>query len=748
MNLRQKSIKTFVRLFFLCFLFILLSCQNEILLHTISFQADGNIIQTTQITHGDPIKIQPIPSAIPEGKEFAFWSLDGANPYDFNTPVTSDITLKAVWDTAKCKITFINGFSTTYIYIDYGTTIKENDYENPPSEEGREFLFWSIDGSTKYDFSNPITEDLTLHAVWENITYEVTFMDGTELIYSIELNEGETIQEIPGPETPDKTFKFWSVDGINPYDFNAPVNSNITLHAIWDDIQYEVTFMSDAHTEFVSLFFPSGSSLITPYITAPEGKELAYWSTLPDGSIKYNLDSPVTSNLVLYAVWKNIEYKVIFKYNNDVIKEITVPYGNLVEEIEAPETDYAFSFWSENGTTEFDFTSPIYSDTTLYAIYNTEAAHAVIFMNGNDVFFIDTDVPHNTQVEKIDPPEIPDGKSGFLFWSTAERDTGEYNFSSPIQGDLTLYAIWMPSPLEYTQDDNDIIITGVSDNSLTEIEIPYGVTEIADNAFEDCNELQTIILPDSIKNIGSNAFSNCTSLEQINIPNNLTIIKENLFYNCSSLTEINLPDSISSIETSSFEGCSSLSTINTPENLSEIATRAFYGCSQLSSIALNTNIKSIGDYAFYGCSELSFINIPDNVTSIGMHTFEACSNLKEVSLSKNLTNIPDSTFKDCSSLTTIKIPLSIRTIEQYSFSGCTALSQIVLPDSILYIGKNAFENCTNLTEITIPDSVLEIGASSFENCTNLTKVILPNTITALNENLFRGCSSLTENNYK
>ncbi|MBQ5310766.1 MAG: InlB B-repeat-containing protein, partial [Oscillospiraceae bacterium] len=64
--------------------------------------------------------------------------------------------------------------------------VKRNDYVTKPAEptkEGYKFLFWSENGTDKYDFSTPVTADLTLTAVWKKApvyeTNSVTWTKGS-----------------------------------------------------------------------------------------------------------------------------------------------------------------------------------------------------------------------------------------------------------------------------------------------------------------------------------------------------------------------------------------------------------------------------------------------------------------------------------------------------------------------------------------------------------------------------------------
>ncbi|WP_235305952.1 InlB B-repeat-containing protein [Porphyromonas canoris] len=66
--------------------------------YTVTFNADGGtpVPPAQRVEKG---KTATVPSPAPTKQNFLFvaWSLDGTNAYDFQTPVTKDITLKAKW---------------------------------------------------------------------------------------------------------------------------------------------------------------------------------------------------------------------------------------------------------------------------------------------------------------------------------------------------------------------------------------------------------------------------------------------------------------------------------------------------------------------------------------------------------------------------------------------------------------------------------------------------------------------------
>ena len=239
----------------------------------------------------------------------------------------------------------------------------------------------------------------------------------------------------------------------------------------------------------------------------------------------------------------------------------------------------------------------------------------------------------------------------------------------------------------------------VNNVSVTELEIPAGVTSIGNYTFLGFSMITRITIPNSVTSIGGSAFSGC-----------------------SSLTSIVIPDSVTSIGGSAFSGCSSLTSIVIPDSVTGIGGSAFSGCSSLTSITIPDSVTSIGDYAFQGCTGLTSITIPDSVNGIGGSAFFGCSSLTSIVIPNSVTNIGYCAFYNCSSLTSITIPDSVTSIGDYAFRGCTGLTSITIPDNVTSIGYCAFYNCSSLTSITIPDSVTSIGISAFEYCRSLTDI--------------------------
>ena len=95
---------------------------------------------------------------------------------------------------------------------------------------------------------------------------------------------------------------------------------------------------------------------------------------------------------------------------------------------------------------------------------------------------------------------------------------------------------------------------------------------IGKNAFSDCNGLTSLFLPYGVSTIGDNAFDNCSSLRgDLIIPSSVTAIGANCFKNCTNFTnELSIPASVTSIDSNAFMSCNFTKInaySNTPENI-------------------------------------------------------------------------------------------------------------------------------------------------------------------------------------
>lgn len=141
--------------------------------YTVTFDTDGgSTIDSVTVYEGETVAKPNDP--VKEGFEFAGWYKDFeyTEEFDFDTPVTGNITLYAKWD-PLIKVTFVaNGGQVflgdeeiNYIYLKPDSLLPELTVQ----KEGHNFGGWFVDEDLTEAFvlEAPITQDITLYAKWD-----------------------------------------------------------------------------------------------------------------------------------------------------------------------------------------------------------------------------------------------------------------------------------------------------------------------------------------------------------------------------------------------------------------------------------------------------------------------------------------------------------------------------------------------------------------------------------------------------
>lgn len=223
--------------------------------------------------------------------------------------------------------------------------------------------------------------------------------------------------------------------------------------------------------------------------------------------------------------------------------------------------------------------------------------------------------------------------------------------------------------LTYTSNGGSITITGC-DRTAVSVSIPaeidsMPVTEIAGQAFNLCESLQSVHIPEGVTTIGVQAFNGCSALQSVVLPASLESISGNAFQLCTALRSITAAEGSSTY--CSVDGC-----LYTADGTQLVCCPGGFS----GELSIPNGVSSIGAYACYSCKKLTGITMPDGITEIGNCAFELCE-----------------------SLTTLTLPESVTAIGKNSFSMCRAMASITLPAGITEIGRNAFLNCTALTDV-------------------------------------------------
>ena len=134
--------------------------------YTVTFQSEGGSEVASQIRANTPAARPADPTK--EGYTFIGW-YNGESEWDFETPVTADLTLTAKWQLNRYTITFdtAGGSEVAPITQDYGTTITP---PAAPTRTGYTFAGWDREIPTAMP-----AEDMTITAQWQVNQYTITF---------------------------------------------------------------------------------------------------------------------------------------------------------------------------------------------------------------------------------------------------------------------------------------------------------------------------------------------------------------------------------------------------------------------------------------------------------------------------------------------------------------------------------------------------------------------------------------------
>ena len=406
-----------------------------------------------------------------EGYTFKYWAVNGEE-YDFDTPVTGNMTISAVWEeNPQYTITFNSngGSSVPSQTVNYNGTATQ---PSNPTKTGHTFVEWQLNGNT-YNFNTPVTGNITLTAVWTINQYTITFnSNGGSNVASQTVNYNGTATQPSNPTKTGHTFVEWQLNG-NTYNFNTPVTENITLTVVWQINQYSVSFNSDGGSSVASQTVNYNGTATQPSNPTKTGHTFKEWQL--NGN-KYNFSTPVTGNITLTAVWTINQYTITFNSNGgSSVATQTVNYNSTATQPSNPTRNgYTFKEWQLNGVA-YNFNTPVTSNITLTALWQINQYTVTFNSNGGSSVATQTVNYNSTATQPSNPT-----RNGYTFkeW---QLNGQAYNFSTAVTGNITLNAIWIENVVPQDETLKDILEDNsynVTSNLVSGFTVGMTVTEL------------------------------------------------------------------------------------------------------------------------------------------------------------------------------------------------------------------------------------------------------------------------------
>ncbi len=315
-------------------------------------------------------------------------------------------------------------------------------------------------------------------------------------------------------------------------------------------------------------------------------------------------------------------------------------------------------------------------------------------------------------------------------------------------------------------DEKTVTITGLVDNTVTEIVIPEKIEErgvtVGDYAFRDCVNLETANVK-AISKLPEGVFLNCTSLKNVYLAENNFEIGESAFENCTSLKCVNL-ENTKTIHPKAFRGCVLLEEVYFVHgyNNQYIGNSAFENCVSLKYIDLYKAV-SLGEGAFYNCTSLEFVYL-SYLQEFQGAPFEKCTALKHAFVTGLRTFLEDEenksklfygansdlnifwgaelyknqkanayTISEENGIKKMNVTGYIQgtsdkaNMDDYfkSYNIYKDVDVVVIDETVQRVGEKAFANMPALKEVIIKSPVVVLGSNAFYNCDNLEKITFP-----------------------
>lgn len=227
-------------------------------------------------------------------------------------------------------------------------------------------------------------------------------------------------------------------DAITKGSYNGVLENHLVCNTL------EATFTADGTTFAPAQTIDRGEKFEEPAEPSKENHTFAGWY---NGDEKFDFDADTTNApnvLELVAKWEKSKYTVKFVSDHGSFADQTIEYGETIktDKLTIPKAEgYTFDGWYADATytTEFDFTQPITSNTTVYAKW-TAKDYEVRFITEHGNAPTSQNVPYNGTAD--DPGKLTEEGYTFIGWYADEAHKTKFDFSTPITGDTKVYAKW------------------------------------------------------------------------------------------------------------------------------------------------------------------------------------------------------------------------------------------------------------------------------------------------------------------
>lgn len=552
--------------------------------YTVTFVTLGSNVPA-QTVEEDFLATKPTQNPVRVGYTFAGWD------YDFNSAVTSAITVNAKWtpneNTAyKVEHWFENANDSGYTKDASKTETKYATTGTNVVAISKNFEHFHFNAD-KSEVIGTVAPDGSLVIILYydrekiNVVFNAnggTIVGENKEIVSRNIKYGGSITA-PNAEKVGYEFLGWDTSLTN-------VTENLVVNAKWKIKQYSITLVL-GNGQPNKLIKQDYNSTVTE--TLPENLERAGYTF--DG-----WDKEMPSKIPAENVTITVKWKAIYEIKGSTITRLT-EHGKTLIDIVVPEKIDGATI-TEIGDSSFTDSDSLTSITIPSSIESI----------GWDAFF---------ECNSLKTVKLSEGLTSI----------SHYAFSDCV----SLESITIPDSVISLGDNVFYNCT-----SLESITIGNGVESIGENVFQNCDSL-LYNMDGNLKYLGNEsnkylylAGAISDRITSATINSKCKIIGLYAFSTCSNLTSITIPDNVKTIGEGAFQFCYGLKEVTISNNVTIIPDMAFRSCTSLENVIIGKNVQRIESFAFNDCQILKQITIPNNVTFIGYGVLGDCFSLNSI----------------------------------------------------------------------------------------------------------------------
>ena len=286
-------------------------------IYKLVYKVDGEVYKTTEVTYAKDITPEAAPEK--EGHTFSGWSKIPATMPAHDVEVTGSFTVNTYNLVYK-----VDGevYKTTEV-----TYAKDITPEAAPEKKGHTFSGWSEIPATMPAHDVEVTGSFTVNTY--NLVYKV---DG-EVYKTTEVTYATAPTPEPAPTKEGHTFSGWSEIPATMPANDVEVTGSFTVNT------YKLVYKVDG--EVYKTTEVTYATAITPEaVPTKEGHTFNGWSEIPATMPAHDVE--VTGSFTVNT------YKLVYKVDGEVYKQIDVTYGTAITPEEAPTKEgYIFMGWSK-----------------------------------------------------------------------------------------------------------------------------------------------------------------------------------------------------------------------------------------------------------------------------------------------------------------------------------------------------------------------------------------------------------------